>query len=169
MMEHPAVLALGSNLGDRELTLRQAVCDISALRGVVLVAASGIVETAAIKPDGVDPDAPTYLNAVVTIRTTLEPQALLAAINAIEAEHGRVRDIRWGDRTLDIDIISFGTLELDSTELTIPHPRAADRAFVLAPWAQIEPSATIAGRGRITDLLERTEDQAVTYPSEPLL
>lgn len=168
MMEHPAVLSLGSNLGDRELTLRQAVRDISALRGVVLVAASGIVETAAIKPDGVDPDAPTYLNAVVTIRTTLEPQALLAAINAIEAEHGRVREIRWGDRTLDIDIISFGTLELDSTELTIPHPRAADRAFVLAPWAQIEPHAIIVGRGRVAELLA-TLHPPVDYSSEPLL
>ncbi|WP_309616553.1 2-amino-4-hydroxy-6-hydroxymethyldihydropteridine diphosphokinase [Salinibacterium sp.] len=169
MIEHPAVLALGSNLGDRELTLRQAVRDISALDGIVLVAASGIVETTALKPDGVDPDAPPYLNAVVTIRTTFEPRALLAAVNAIEAGHGRVRDIRWGDRTLDIDIISFGTLELDLPELTIPHPRAADRAFVLAPWAQIEPNAIIVGRGRITDLLEHTEDRAVPYPSETLL
>ena len=79
-----------------------------------------------------------------------------------------MRDIRWGDRTLDIDIISFGVLELDSPELTIPHPRAADRAFVLAPWAQIEPHATIVGRGRVAEILA-TLHPPVDYPSEPLL
>ena len=169
MAAHTAVLALGSNLGDRELTLRMAVRDIAALDDVVVVAASGIVQSAAVKPTGVDEDAPTYLNAVVTVRTTLEPRALLAAVNGIEAEHGRVRAVRWGDRTLDIDIISFDDLELASPDLIIPHPRAAERAFVLAPWAEIDPEARIVGRGRVADLLAATAERAAPYPSEPLL
>ena len=168
MVVHPAVLALGSNLGDRELTLRHAVRDIAALDGVVIAAASSLVQTAAIKPDGVDVDAPAYLNAVVAVATSLTPRELLAAVNGIEAEHGRVRATRWGDRTLDIDIISFADLELESPELTLPHPRAAERAFVLAPWVEIEPDATIAGRGPIAELLGQLE-RPDAFPSEPLL
>ncbi|MDJ0333903.1 2-amino-4-hydroxy-6-hydroxymethyldihydropteridine diphosphokinase [Salinibacterium sp. G-O1] len=168
MTVSPAILALGSNLGDRELNLRLAVRDIAMLDGVVAVAASGIVETAAIKPDGIDLDAPSYLNAVVTVRTTLAPQALLDALNGIETEHGRVRDVRWGDRTLDIDIIAFADLELHTPTLTIPHPRAADRAFVLAPWLQLDPDATITGRGRVAELLAPLESPA-EYPAEALL
>lgn len=168
MTVHRAILALGSNLGDRELTLRRAVRDIAALDGVVMVSASGLVETAALKPDGVDVDAPAYLNAVVAVRTSLTPQALLEAVNGVEAEHGRVRDTRWGDRTLDIDIITFAGLELESRTLTIPHPLAAERAFVLAPWLQIEPDATIPGCGRISELLDQLERPA-DYPAEALL
>ena len=168
MAVYPAVLALGSNLGDRELTLRQAVRDVAALDGVEIVAASGLVETAAVKPEGVDVDAPAYLNAIVTVRTSLTTHGLLAAVNAIEADHGRVRALRWGDRTLDIDIISFADLEIESPELTIPHPRAAERAFVLAPWFEIEPAATIVGHGPIAELLDRLE-RPTAYPSEPLL
>ena len=168
MTGHPVILALGSNLGDRELTLRRAVRSIAALDGVVMEAASGIVETAAIKPDGVDQDAPSYLNAILAVRTTLTPQALLAGVNVIEAEHGRVRDVRWGDRTIDIDIIWFAGLELDSDNLVIPHPRAADRAFVLAPWFQLDPDATIPGRGRIAELLDQLE-LPTEYPAEALL
>lgn len=153
MVVHPAILSLGSNLGDRELTVRRAVRDIAGLDGVVVVAASGLVETAAVKPEGVDERAPAYLNAVVAIRTTLQPHDLLTAVNGIEAAHGRVREVRWGDRTLDIDIVAFGGLELDTPELTLPHPRAAERSFVLAPWLQVDPDAMIPGAGRVADLL----------------
>lgn len=165
---HPAILSLGSNLGDRELTLRRAVRDIAALDEVVVIAASGLVETAAVKPDGIDENAPAYLNAVVAIRTTLEPHDLLAAVNGIEATHGRVRDVRWGDRTLDIDIVSFGELELDTPELTLPHPRAAERSFVLAPWLQVDPEAIIPGAGRVADLLDGLHPPG-EFPAEALL
>ncbi len=168
MAVNPAILALGSNLGDRELNLRLAVRDISVLDEVVMVAASGIVETAAIKPDGVDLDAPSYLNAVVAIQTSLAPQELLDALNAVEAELGRVRAVRWGDRTIDIDIITFADVELHSPTLTLPHPRAAERAFVLAPWLQVEPDATIPGRGRVSELLEPL-DVPADYAAEALL
>jgi 2-amino-4-hydroxy-6-hydroxymethyldihydropteridine diphosphokinase len=163
-----AILALGSNLGDREQALRAAVREISALDRLVMVAASGIVETAAVKPDGVDPDAPAYLNAVVAVRTSLAPLEMLAALNAIEAELGRVRGVRWGDRTIDIDIIAYADLELDSPTLTIPHPRAAERSFVLTPWLQVDEDAAIPGRGRVADLLAAL-DAPAEYSAEPLL
>ena len=168
MVANLAILAIGSNLGDREQALRAAVREIAALDRVVMVAASGIVETAAVKPDGVDLGAPAYLNAVVAVRTSLAPLELLTAVNAIEAELGRVRGVRWDDRIIDIDIISFADLELDSPTLTIPHPRAAERSFVLTPWLQLDEDAAIRGRGRIADLLADL-DAPAEYPAEPLL
>lgn len=163
-----AVLALGSNLGDREGIIRAGVRDIAALEGVELTAASGLVETPALKPDGVDTDAPAYLNAVVTVETTRDPHELLRALNGIERGHGRVRAERWGDRTLDIDIIEFGGLTLNSPDLTVPHPRAGVRAFVLAPWLQVQPDATLPALGRIDELLAATGETPSPYPAEPL-
>ena len=167
-VEHPAVLALGSNLGDRETTIRTAISEIAAIPGVVLVRSSGLVETPALKPDGVDVDAPAYLNAVITVRTTLEPQALLAALNGIENAHGRVREVRWGDRTLDVDIVSMGALVIDTERLTVPHPRAAERAFVMVPWLEVEPDATLPGLGRVDALLEGLGETATPYPAGAL-
>jgi len=164
-----AVLSLGSNLGDREATLRGAMKAIGAIRGVTLTAASPLVETPALKPHGVDTDAPAYLNAVVAVRTVLSPQQLLDATSAIEQQHGRVREERWGDRTLDIDIVTFGGFTLHTDTLTLPHPRAASRAFVLAPWAAIEPDAELPGLGRIDALLAGLADEVHPYESEPLL
>lgn len=150
------VLALGSNLGDRAATLADAVRDLADLPGAALVAVSPVYESAAVKLDGVDETAPRYLNSVLTIDYAGDPHRLLDAVNAIEAEHGRIRAERWGDRTLDIDIILFGTLELDDDRLTLPHPRAAERDFVLAPWAEIDADAVIPGRGPVRDLLAAT-------------
>jgi 2-amino-4-hydroxy-6-hydroxymethyldihydropteridine diphosphokinase len=168
-MSQRAIVALGSNLGDREANLRAGVAGISAIAGVTVTAASGIVETAALKPDGIDPDAPAYLNAVVAVTTTLEPAQLLAALAGVECDLGRVRDTRWGDRTLDLDIVTFGDLRLESESLSIPHPRAAERAFVLAPWLQFDPDATLPGHGPIAALLDRTAETPTPYPAEPLL
>ncbi|MGL4339617.1 MAG: 2-amino-4-hydroxy-6-hydroxymethyldihydropteridine diphosphokinase [Rhodoglobus sp.] len=167
--ELDAVLSLGSNQGDRELTLRHAVRDIAALSGVIVVAASSIVETSALTPGGVDPDAPDYLNAVLTVRTSLEPHQLLDGVNDIERQHGRVREVPWGDRTLDIDIISLGGITVDTPRLTIPHPRAAERAFVLGPWREIDPGASIVGLGRVDELLARIPEHPRPYPAEALL
>ncbi len=161
------VLALGSNLGDRAVTIRDAVRSIADLDGVELTAVSGLYETAAMKADGVDPKAPRYLNAVVTVRYIGDPHALLVAINAVENDHGRVRTERWGDRTLDIDIIVFGDRELSDDGLTIPHPRAWARDFVLAPWLQIDPDAVIPGHGRVKDLLAAIENTVQPYGAQP--
>ena len=147
-----AILSLGSNLGDRAGTLAAALDDLLALDGIRLVRVSGIVETAALKPDGVDAAAPAYLNQVAELVTTLEPEALLAALNRIELGHGRVREERWGDRTLDIDIVTMGGLQLQTDALTLPHPRAAERAFVLVPWLELDAEARLPGIGAIAEL-----------------
>lgn len=164
-----AVIALGSNLGDREQIIRDAVHDIDALDGVSVTAASGLVETLALKTDGVDATAPTYLNAVITARTTLTPRELLSALNGIERAHGRTRDVRWGDRTLDLDIIAFGDEQIADPDLVVPHPRAWERAFVLAPWLEVDPNASIAGRGAVAVLLADTGETPASYPAEALL
>jgi 2-amino-4-hydroxy-6-hydroxymethyldihydropteridine diphosphokinase len=168
-IEHDVVLALGSNLGDREGTIRAGIRDIAALSGVVVTGASGLVETPALKPEGVDEDAPAYLNAVITARTALDPHVLLRQLHGIERENGRVRDVRWGDRTLDIDIIAYGCLLIASDDLTVPHPRAGERAFVLAPWLQVSPDATLPGLGRVDALLAATGQSPAPFPAEPLL
>ena len=162
-----AVLSLGSNLGDRERNLREAVSAIAATPGVIVDAASRIVETAAMKPSGVDESAPAYLNAVLRVSTTLSPLELLAAAAAIESDRGRVREVRWGDRTLDIDIVTYGELRQDDSSLTLPHPRAAERSFVLVPWLEIEPDAVLPGIGRI-DKLPAASESVSRYRAEAL-
>jgi 2-amino-4-hydroxy-6-hydroxymethyldihydropteridine diphosphokinase len=149
----PAVLAFGSNLGDREATIRAAIDDLRATPGILIDAVSHLYETAAVKPQGVDADAPAYLNAVALIRTSLHPEGLLGEVNRIEHEHGRVRAERWGDRTLDIDIVTFASVSRATPRLTLPHPRAAERDFVLVPWLEIDPDAVVPGRGRADALL----------------
>ncbi len=162
-----AILSLGSNLGDRERTIREAIADLSAVPGVRVLATSGLVETAAVKPAGVDVAAPAYLNAIAQVETSLSPSDLLAATSSIEAGHGRVRTEVWGDRTLDIDIVTFGELRQDDESLTIPHPRASERAFVLVPWLQLDPDATLPGIGRVDALPEATA-AVRRYPAEAL-
>lgn len=167
-VELPVILALGSNLGDREATLRSAVHAINAIDGVTVDAASSIVQTPAMKLAGIDHSAPAYLNAVVAARSALEPHALLSRLQRIEADHGRVRDERWGDRTLDIDIVSFAHLRVDDDLLTIPHPRAAKRAFVLVPLLQLEPHADLPGVGLAAELLAGIENDASEFEAAPL-
>jgi 2-amino-4-hydroxy-6-hydroxymethyldihydropteridine diphosphokinase len=157
------VLALGSNLGDRVGILLAAMREIAAIDGLELTGASDLYESAAVKPGGVDLDAPQYLNAVVTAVYSGEPHALLAAVNRIEADHGRERNEHWGDRTLDIDIVAFGGLVSADETLTVPHPRAAERDFVLAPWLQLEPDAVLPGHGRVVDLLAALDTTVRVY------
>ena len=142
-----AVVALGANLGDRIGTLRAAVEEIGGL-GTVL-AVSGVFET---DPVG-GPEQPAYLNAVLLLETGLTPQALLAALQAIETGHGRTREVRWGARTLDLDILDFDGLVLDEPDLVLPHPRAHERAFVLVPWLDADPDAVVVGHGPASALL----------------
>jgi len=155
------VLALGSNLGDRHATLAAAVRDLADLPGFDLTGVSPVFESVAVKVYGVDDTAPRYLNSVLTARFTGEPLALLTAVNAVEADHGRVRLERWGDRTLDIDIIVIDDLEYEDDRLTLPHPRAWERDFVLAPWLCLDPDASIPGRGFVRDLLAHIDNAVV--------
>jgi dihydroneopterin aldolase / 2-amino-4-hydroxy-6-hydroxymethyldihydropteridine diphosphokinase len=147
-----AILALGANLGDRAATLAAAVSELAATPGIEVLGISPVVET---DPVG-GPEQPQYLNAVVAVRSTLPPHALLAACLAVERRHGRERRIRWAARTLDVDVVSYGGLVLRTPDLVLPHPRAATRAFVLAPWAALDPQARLAvpgGSAPVLDLL----------------
>ncbi len=137
----PVVLALGTNLGDREAVLRSAVRALSRLPGLVMGRVSPVVETA---PVG-GPEQPDYLNAVLLASTSMSPRELLLACQQVEQDHDRVREVRWGPRTLDIDIITYGTTVQDDPLLTLPHPRAHQRSFVLTPWALADPEALLGG------------------------
>ncbi|WGW10997.1 2-amino-4-hydroxy-6-hydroxymethyldihydropteridine diphosphokinase [Saxibacter everestensis] len=154
-----AVLSIGANLGDREATLQRAVDDLNGLPKLAVTKVSPVFET---EPVG-GPEQPAYLNAVLICETSLSAKNLLAAIHTIEASHGRVRIERWGPRTLDIDIIDFGgRLHADST-LTLPHPRASERAFVLEPWRRIEPDAVLPGSGQVARLAEEAAETGTVY------
>ncbi len=148
-----AVVAMGANLGDRAATVAAAMERLGETDGVTVVAVSTLVETVAIRPDGPDDTHPNYLNGVALVDTTLSAPALLAVLHDIENDFGRTRTERWGDRTLDLDLIVFGDLVEDGN-LVVPHPRAHERAFVLAPWLELDPDAVIPGRGTVRDLLE---------------
>ena len=163
MSAEPVVLALGSNLGDREATLTRAVHDLRAVRGLTVSDVSGLYESVAVKVHGIDDSAPRYLNGVVVGSYHGDPLHLLAAVNAIEADHGRVRTERWGDRTLDIDIVLIGALEQTDARLTLPHPRAIERDFVLAPWLDVDPDAVLPGHGLVRDLLAATTASTLPY------
>ncbi|MDQ1286763.1 MAG: dihydroneopterin aldolase / 2-amino-4-hydroxy-6-hydroxymethyldihydropteridine diphosphokinase [Actinomycetota bacterium] len=138
-----AVLALGSNLGDRREILQSAVDALAAAPGVRVVAVSALVETS---PVG-GPEQPDYLNAVVLVDTTLSSHELLDTCQRIEREHGRERSVRWGPRTLDVDIVDHQGFTCSDDDLHLPHPHAASRAFVLVPWLTVDPDATLPGPG----------------------
>lgn len=154
----PAVVAFGANLGPRAETIAAAAEELGATEGIELVALAPVIETAALRPYGVDPEAPAYLNTVALVETTLDPAALHAVLRRLEDEHGRERSTRWGDRTLDLDLIVFGDVVQDDPELTLPHPRAHERDFVLRPWATIDPLAELPGHGRVSELLAALEE-----------
>lgn len=151
--EAQAVVAFGANLGDREGTIRRAAERLVRLPLVDDVRLSELFETVALRLDGPDADAPAYLNAVAIIRTRLAPSVLLGLLHAIEDENGRERRERWGDRTLDLDLIAYGDEVSDDPALLLPHPRAAERLFVLEPWLSLDPDATLHGAGRVADLV----------------
>ncbi|MFW0111526.1 2-amino-4-hydroxy-6-hydroxymethyldihydropteridine diphosphokinase [Rothia sp. CCM 9417] len=149
-----AILALGSNLGDSEETLVRAIADICSHEKITVTKISPIAITA---PVGGPADQDDYANMVVEVETSLRPFQLLEYAQQIEQKHHRVRDVRWGPRTLDIDIIDIASIQMDDPELTLPHPRAAERAFVLEPWARMDPDALLLGEP-VRDLADRAED-----------
>lgn len=156
------VLALGANLGDALATLRSAVADLRAVDGLEVTGVSPLARTAPVLAAG-QPPQPDYLNAVVRGRTTLTPREVLAAAHRIEDAHGRRRAERWAPRTLDVDVVAVGDVRSADPELTLPHPRAHGRAFVLLPWARLAPDAVLPGRGPVAELAERAADRATVH------
>ena len=164
-----AVVALGANLGDRRATLAAAVEELRRLPLTSRVVASTPVESVAMTPSGADESAPSYLNAVALVTTRLAPTVLLSYLQAIETRHGRDRakEGRWGSRTLDLDIIAYGDLVSSDPDLTLPHPRAAERDFVLEPWVAVDPDAVLPGWGRVDALLARRAAEPPPPGEEP--
>jgi 2-amino-4-hydroxy-6-hydroxymethyldihydropteridine diphosphokinase len=158
------VLALGSNLGDRAGILRGATGAAAAIPGLLVRVASPVYESA---PVG-GPQQPDYLNAVLLAQTTLPPHRLLDQLHAVERAFGRVREVQWGPRTLDIDIITYEGVLSDDPDLTLPHPRAHERAFVLAPWHDADPAAVLPGYGDVAGLLARIADAGIRRSGEEL-
>jgi 2-amino-4-hydroxy-6-hydroxymethyldihydropteridine diphosphokinase len=152
-----ACIALGANLGDARASLEAAMDAIGGLPASRLIARSSIWRTA---PIGYA-DQPDFLNAVASIETTLDPHALLAALQAIEQSQGRERSFRNAPRTLDLDVLLYGDQHIDTPDLIVPHPRMHERAFVLAPLSEIAPDQPIAGHGRARDLLARLGGQRI--------
>ncbi|NEB77299.1 2-amino-4-hydroxy-6-hydroxymethyldihydropteridine diphosphokinase [Streptomyces sp. SID14478] len=147
-----AVLSLGANLGNRLETLQGAIDALEDTPGVRVKAVSPVYET---EPWGVEPGSqPSYFNAVIVLKTTLPPASLLERAHAVEEAFHRVRDERWGPRTIDVDIVAYADVVSDDPVLTLPHPRAHERAFVLAPWHDVEPEAQLSGRGPVAQLLD---------------
>ena len=156
-MNTRAVLALGSNLGDREVNLRSAIEAIRSFPKTELIASSSFHETVAVTESGEDETRPSYLNAAVLVETDLSAEELFTHCAEIENQMGRVRQTRWQDRNIDVDLITHGNQIYQSEKLTIPHPRAHERLFVLKPWQEIGPDAEIVGRGKISELIARLE------------
>lgn len=154
-----AVISLGSNLGNRLETLQGAVDALEDTPGLRVKAVSPVYET---EPWGVDPGSqPTYFNAVVVVRTTLPPSSLLERGQAVEEAFHRVRREQWGPRTLDVDIVTYADVVSDDPALTLPHPRAHERAFVLVPWLDVEPDARLPGHGPVVALLAAVPREGV--------
>ena len=144
-----AVIALGSNLGNRELNIDSAIAEL-----VKIVEITHLSTNHETDPVG-GPEQPKYLNAIAIAETELEPEELLIAMLEIENKLGRKREVYWGPRTLDLDLIVFGDEVIDSEILVLPHPRAHERRFVLEPWLEIEPDAHIPGIGKVKSILQQ--------------
>ena len=154
-----AYVALGANVGDRAGAMRRALATLGRTPGVRMVAASPVYETAAHVVPGA-PEAPDFLNAVARLRVTLEPAALLRVLLEAEAAEGRVRTTRWAPRPLDLDLLVYGDAVVHTHALTLPHPRLAERRFVLAPLADLAPNLRVPApfSASVSELLARCPD-----------
>lgn len=152
------VLALGSNLGDRLAHLQAGVDSLAAEPGIAVTAVSAVYETS---PVG-GPEQPDYLNAVMLADSALPSRSILHLCLAAERARDRVRTVTWGPRTLDIDVIACGDELSDDPELILPHPRARQRAFVLAPWLDVDPDARLPGDGSVARLLAEVGTAGIT-------
>ncbi|GAA1488296.1 2-amino-4-hydroxy-6-hydroxymethyldihydropteridine diphosphokinase [Brachybacterium sacelli] len=160
-----AVLALGTNLGDREAHLARALELLAGTEGLEVEWTGPVLETA---PVGGPEGQGAYLNSAIGVVTTLGPFDLLETAHRAERDARRERLVRWGPRTLDVDVITYGSYRSDDEELTLPHPRAHQRAFVLAPWHAARPQAELPGHGPVAALLEGAEDRDGLRPGPHL-
>ena len=156
-MMHRAFIALGSNLQDPQQQVQRAMEELNGLPGTRLVARSSLYRTA---PEGYD-DQPDFINAVAEVETTLEAEALMRQLLALEATFGRERPFPNAPRVLDLDLLLYDNLELDTEVLTLPHPRMHERGFVLLPLAEIAPDLMIPGKGRVGDLAQLCSEQGM--------
>ena len=159
---HRVIIALGGNQGDVAATMRDALASIDALPGTQIRGVSSLYRTAAW---GMPEGTPDFLNAVVEISTTMSADQLLHELQMIEVSHGRTRETHWGSRTLDLDIVDFDGVVSDDPDLTLPHPRAWQRAFVLAPWLDLDAHAVLQGEhgGPVAQLLHEAGDRDSVY------
>jgi 2-amino-4-hydroxy-6-hydroxymethyldihydropteridine diphosphokinase len=161
------VFSLGSNLGDRLANLQGAVDAIRDTPDVIVVDISSVYET---EPVDSPEDSPEFLNLVIVGETTLEPRTLLERAQAIEDAFGRERgEDRNSPRTLDVDLVMVGNTETEQTDLTLPHPRAHERGFVLLPWVEIDPVAELPGHGPISPLAEKLPGGGVSKRDDLLI
>ena len=150
------VIGIGSNIGDSVSTVRRAIDEIEATFDVDVYERSSLYRT---RPVG-GPEQDDYINVVVVMHCDRDPDRVLAGLQGIEHEFGRVREVRWGPRTLDLDIIAVDDMISIDPDLTLPHPRAHERAFVLVPWHEIDPEATLPHHGPIENLIDRLTHDA---------
>ncbi|MCA1325301.1 2-amino-4-hydroxy-6-hydroxymethyldihydropteridine diphosphokinase [Herbaspirillum sp. alder98] len=155
-MSVTAYIGIGANLGDARASVEQAIAQLASVAGCRLLDQSSLYRTAPVDAGGDD-----YVNAVAAVATDLTPQALLHALQEIERQHGRQRSYRNAPRTLDMDLLLHGEQRLDSAELTLPHPRMTQRAFVLVPLLEIAPAIVIPGHGAAQSCLSGVADQAI--------
>lgn len=153
----PCAIALGSNLGDSPQTLITVMDRLATMADTQVTARSHLYKTAPVGPP-----QPDYINACATVLTTLSPQDLLNRMLSLEADYGRVRQERWGARTLDLDLILYGNRVLTEATLEVPHPRFRERAFVLVPLAEIAPDWVDPVTGQtVQSLCEGVDHQGV--------
>jgi 2-amino-4-hydroxy-6-hydroxymethyldihydropteridine diphosphokinase len=148
-----AYIGMGANLGDALANLKQAAAELAGVPGITSLTLSRFYGSAPVDSSG-----PDYVNAVAAIETTLDAHALLGALQAIEQNHGRLRPYRNAPRTLDLDLLLYGDQEINDPELTVPHPRMHQRAFVLMPLADLAPALHLR-QGSLTALLQACSDQ----------
>ena len=153
-----AFIGLGANLGDAVAAMDAACSALGALPDTRLVARSRLYRSAPVGVTG----QPDYINAVAQLSTSLSAREMLEALMRIEADNGRTREYHMAPRTLDMDLLLHGDAVVNEPELTVPHPRMHQRAFVLAPLAELAPQALIPGVGRVADLLPTVADQAIS-------
>jgi 2-amino-4-hydroxy-6-hydroxymethyldihydropteridine diphosphokinase len=158
MLTHIAFIGLGSNLGDPERSVRQGIAALADFELTQLITASALYRSAPLGHT----EQPDFINAVAQVSTGLSPEALLAALLAIEQKHGRTRSFRNAPRSLDLDLLLYDADSIVAPGLVVPHPRMHERAFVLAPLVELAPACVIPGRGPASDWLVRCAGQAFT-------